>query len=159
MFGWKESPHSDIQSPIKLLTKKTRFNTKDEEEQKPHPLDLEYPQGAALAKGIESFTADASLKGRGGFVNKHTANVHFVATLRKYEPTYSGATKAEKKQGITKDAIREIRQKYPRTRFLEMEEGVAVWNELDMDGAVRKTAQAMRDLKNKKKKTMVAEEG
>jgi hypothetical protein len=82
------------------------------------------------------------LSGRGGFVNNHPGNMHYVALVRGYRESYASAPRSQK-QEISQYIVRTLREE--NRRFLRWRADSNLWVLMTQAEAVRKTSGAIRD--------------
>lgn len=91
------------------------------------------------------------LSGRGKRVNNHKGNVHFRQLCQQYKNKYyARSTSCEDKHKIVDTIVTKIHSLEPRGRFLEYNEGINIWTDIDDKRAKRKTMQVMREFSRTK---------
>ena len=91
--------------------------------------------------GIETYTENDVLSGRGGGTNQHDGNCYFRSLINKNREQYLRAKKNDK-PFISLSIVRAIRQR--GGRFLKNDEDTGLWYEIGDDAAREKTSQALR---------------
>lgn len=84
------------------------------------------------------------LCGRGNYVNYHPGNEYYRSLVKKYFMRYVGCSKTDKPK-FALLIYHEIRTRVPPGRFLKLDSGSKLWNDIGEKKAIDKTRQALRE--------------
>jgi len=94
-------------------------------------------------EGLQYPTKNDVLCGRGGKINEHPGNVRFRAIVEQYKEQYNLASNKNNKANISRDVVGQIYD--VGGRFLKKDAMTGLWFEEDLDHALKKTSQALRE--------------
>lgn len=95
------------------------------------------------SEGLQYPTKHDVLCGRGGKINEHPGNVRFRAIVEEYKEQYNLASNKNNKANISRDVVGQIFD--CGGRFLKKDAMTGRWFEEDLDHALKKTSQALRE--------------
>mmetsp|Transcript_3897 Transcript_3897/g.5951 ORF Transcript_3897/g.5951 Transcript_3897/m.5951 type:complete len:295 (-) Transcript_3897:163-1047(-) len=94
-------------------------------------------------EGLQYPSKHDVLCGRGGKINEHPGNVRFRAIVEQYKEQYNLASNKNNKANISRDVVGQIYD--VGGRFLKKDAMTNLWFEEDLDHALKKTSQALRE--------------
>lgn len=96
-------------------------------------------------KGIQYYSGNDVLLGRGGRTNTHGGNLQFRMLVSSNKRLYFSHRSRSMKRAISKSIVWAIRAQMPPGRFLQ-QDSKGLWHDVGEAKAVEKTSQALREV-------------